>query len=120
MDGHRFAWPIHVHGTLAEDIVAHYKMPCPATLVAVITTSVADAHGAMEVGTVADPNGYLVSYVPGHNDTPDVRDRGDFDGALNLNTAECPHIAKDTVLEVTWTHNDANTNVDIQLIFLEG
>jgi len=119
MDGMRFVWALHVHGTLGANILAHYKLPCNATLVQVTTCSTADSHGAFELGTVADPNGYLVSYVPGHNAVPDVRDRGDFDGALNSNTAECPHIAAGTVLEATWTDN-SNTDADIALTFLEG
>jgi hypothetical protein len=45
--------------------------------------------------------------------------RGDFDGALNSDTAECPHIAKDTVLLLTFTHASAS-DVDIVLTFLEG
>jgi hypothetical protein len=34
-------------------------------------------------------------------------------------TAECPHIAKDTVLLLTWTHA-SSSDVDIALTFLEG
>ena len=42
MDGMRFVVPLHGHGTLAADMVMHYKLPCGATLVqvdAVATTA---------------------------------------------------------------------------------
>ena len=48
-----------------------------------------------------------------------TKDRGDFDGELNPDTAECPHLAKDTVLLVTLVHA-SSINPDVALTFLEG
>ena len=120
MDGNRFVVTWHVHGTLAADVVIRYKLPCAATLVRVDTCGTADAEGALVIGTVGDTDGYVKTYTPGHNATFSVKDRGDFDGALNSDTNECPHLAKDTELLLTWTHDDGNTDTDIALTFLEG
>jgi hypothetical protein len=119
MDGMRFVVPFHFHGTMAADGVMRYKLPCNATLERVDTCGTADVHGALIVGTTADDNGYIQSYTIGHNATFNTKDRGDFDGALNTDTAECPHIAKDTVMLLTLTHA-SSSDVDIALTFLEG
>jgi hypothetical protein len=119
MDGMRFVVAWHIHGTLSADAVIRYKMPCNATLVQVDTNGTADVHSSLIVGTTADDNGYITAYTPGHNATVDTKDRGDFNGALVTDTAECPHIAKDTVLLLTFTHASAS-DVDIALTFLEG
>src|SRR5512136_262024 len=105
MDGMRFVVNFHVHGTLSEDIVARYTLPCNATLVRIDTNSTADAEGSMIVGTAADTDGYVKSFTPGHNATLVTINRGDFDGALNSDTAECPHIAAETTILITYTHN---------------
>jgi hypothetical protein len=122
MDGMRFVVTWHIHGTLSADAIIRYKMPCDATLVRVDTCGTADVHSALKIGTLlptSDDDGYVASYTPGHNATFDSVVRGEFDGALNSDTAECPHIAKDTVLLLTWTHASAS-DVDIALTFLEG
>ena len=119
MDGLRFTAQWHLHGTLTANAVIRYTLPCDATLVQVDTNGTADVHAGLIIGTAADDDGYIKSYVPGHNATADKRDRGDFDGALNPNTAECPHIVAGTVLLLTLTHASAS-DVDIALTFLEG
>ena len=119
MDGMRFVVTFHVHGTLSADAIFHYKLPCNATLVQVDTNGVANVTSALIVGTAADDDGYIKTFTPGANNTAVTKDRGDFDGALNPDTAECPHIAKDTVLLLTYTHASAS-HVDIALTFLEG
>jgi hypothetical protein len=119
MDGMRFVVTWHIHSTLSADAVIRYKMPCNATLVQVDTCGTADVHSSLIVGTTSDDNGYITAFTPGHNATFVTKDRGDFDGALVSDTAECPHIAKDTVLLLTWTHASAS-DVDIALTFLEG
>ena len=119
MDGSRFVVAWHIHGTLSADAVIRYKMPCNATLVQVDTNGTADVHSSLIVGTTTDDNGYITAYTPGHNATFDTKDRGDFDGALVTYTAECPHIAKDIVLLLTFTHASAS-DFDIALTFLEG
>ena len=123
MLGNTWAVTWHVHGTLSADIIIRYKVPIDCTLLRVDTCSGADAEGSLIVGRLlptSDDNGYITSYTPGHNATFDTKDRGDFNGALMTDTAECPHLAKDEVLLLTYTHNDSNTDVDIALTFLEG
>jgi len=119
MDGMRFVWHLHGHGTLAADMVAHYKLPCDATLVQVDAVATTAAVGSVIIGTDADDNGYLTTFTFGASNVPTVADRGDFAGALNADTAECPHIAKGTVLLITVTHNSM-INPDLALTFLEG
>jgi hypothetical protein len=119
MDGMRFVVNFHVHGTLSADAYFRYKLPCPATLVQIDTNGTANVTSSMIVGTAADDDGYVKAFTPGANATAVVIDRGDFDGALNSDTNECPHIAKDTVILITYTHASAS-HVDIALTFLEG
>ncbi len=119
MDGMRFVVNFHFHGTLAADAIMRYKLPCNATLVQIDTNGTANVTSALVVGTAADADGYVKTFTPGANATAVTKDRGDFDGALNPDTAECPHIAKGTVLVLTYTHASAS-DVDIALTFLEG
>lgn len=119
MDGMRFVATFHVHGTLSANAIFRYTLPCDATLVRVDTNGTANVNASLIVGTAADDNGYITAYTPGKNGTVDTKDRGDFNGALNADTAECPHIAKDTTLLLTWTHA-SSSDVDIALTFLEG
>ncbi len=122
MDGMRFVVSWHVHGTLSADAIFRYKMPCDATLVRVDTCGTANVTSALKIGTLlptSDDDGYVKSFTPGANATFVTKDRGDFDGALNSDTAECPHIAKDTVLLLRFTHASAS-DVDVYLTFLEG
>ena len=122
MDGMRFVVSWHVHGTLSADAVFRYKLPCDATLVRVDTCGTANVTSALKIGTLlptSDDDGIIKSFTPGANATFVTKDRGDFDGALNPDTAECPHLAKDTVLLLTFTHASAS-DVDVYLTFLEG
>jgi hypothetical protein len=119
MDGMRFVVAWHLHGTLSADAVIRYKLPCNATLVQVDTNGTANVSPALTIGTASDADAYVKSFTPGANATAVTIDRGDFDGAANPDTAECPHIAKDTVLLLTYTHASAS-DVDIALTFLEG
>jgi hypothetical protein len=118
----RFVVSWHVHGTLSADAVFRYKLPCDATLVRVDTCGTANVTSALKIGTLlptSDDDGIIKSFTPGANATFVTKDRGDFDGALNPDTAECPHLAKDTVLLLTFTHASAS-DVDVYLTFLEG
>ena len=122
MDGMRFVVSWHVHGTLAADAIFRYKLPCDATLIRVDTCGTANVTSALKVGTLlpsSDDDGIIKSFAPGANAVFVTKDRGDFDGALNPDTAECPHLAQDTVLLLTFTHASAS-DVDIVLTFLEG
>ena len=101
MDGMRFVVPLHGHGTLAADMIMHYKLPCGATLVQVDAVATTAAVGTVKIGTDADDDGYLPAFTFGASNVPTVADRGDFTGALNPDTAECPRLAKGTVLKIT-------------------
>lgn len=122
MDGMRFTANWHIHGTLSADAIIRYKLPCDATLVQVDTCGTANVTSALKIGTLlptSDDDGIIKSFTPGANALFVTKDRGDFDGALNADTAECPHLAKGTVLLLTFTHASAS-DVDIALTFLEG
>ena len=58
MDGMRFMVTWHGHGTLAANLVAHYKLPCNATLVQVDAVATTAAVGSLKIGTEADDDGY--------------------------------------------------------------
>ena len=119
MDGMRFVVTVHGHGTLAANMVAHYKLPCNATLVQVDAVATTAAVGSLKIGTDADDDGYVKAFNIGASNVPVTKDRGDFDGDLNADTAECPHLAKGTVLLITLVHA-SSINPDMALTFLEG
>ena len=119
MDGMRFIFSLHGHGTLAANMVANFKVPCDCTLVALNAVATTAAVGTLIVGTAADDDGYLTAFTVGASGTPTSVGRGGFTGALNTNTAEGPHILKGTILLITITHNSM-INPDFQLIFTEG
>jgi hypothetical protein len=119
MDGFRFVVPIHGHGTLAANITAHYKLPCDATLVQADAVATTAAVGTVKIGTDADDDGYLPAFTFGASNTPATADRGDFTGALQADPAECPRLAKGTVLKITIAHNSM-IDPDLALTFLEG
>ena len=119
MDGMRFVVPLHGHGTLSADMIMHYKLPCGATLVQVDAVATTAAVGTVKIGTDADDDGYLPAFTFGASNVPAVADRGDFTGALNSDTAECPRLAKGTVLKITVAHSSM-IHPDLALTFLEG
>ena len=82
MDGMRFVVPLHGHGTLAADMIMHYKLPCGATLVQVDAVATTAAVGTVKIGTDADDDdGYLPAFTFGASNVPTVTaDRGDFNG----------------------------------------
>ena len=124
MDGMRFGWNVHLHGALSANATMRYKLPCNATLVHAQAVASNDSDATLKIGTSADDDGYLAATIIGDSGTPTVWERGDFDGALNNDTAECPHIAKDTILLLTLDYDGASgtaaQDVDIALTFLEG
>lgn len=119
MDGMTVVVPFHIHGTLTADAIMRYYVPKPMTLVSVDTCGTANVTSSLIVGTPADDNGYLTAFTPGANATWVRKDRGDFDGALVDDTAECPHIAAGTTILLTYTHASAS-HVDVILTFTEG
>ena len=119
MDGSRFIWQLHGHGTVGAAQVAHYKLPCDATLVQVDAVTTDGTVGTLKIGIPGTAEAYLTAFTFGASNVPTVVNRGDFNGSLVTDTAECPHIAKDTVLEIT-VSNASMVNPDVLLTFLEG
>jgi|SRR5450759_2357409 len=114
-----FVVQLHGHGTLAADMVMHYKLPCDATLVQVDAVATSAAVGTLKVGTHADDDGYLTAFTFGATNVPTTVGRGGFNGALNRDAAEYPHILQGTVLKLTVVHASM-INPDVALTFLEG
>ena len=116
--GQPHIWHLHGHGTLAANMVALYKMPFGATLIQVDATATTAAVGTVIIGTIADDNGYLTAFTFGASGAWTTATRGEFTGALMTDTAECPHFAKDDVIQITVAHNSM-INPDLYLTFLE-
>ena len=119
MDGMRFLYHLHGHGTLAADMVSYLKLPCAATLVQVDAVATTAAVGTVIIGTADDDNGYLTAMTFGASGVAATADRGDFAGALMTDTAECPHFEAGDVLLITVAHNSM-VNPDLVLTFVEG
>ena len=101
-------------------MVMHYKLPCAATLVQVDAVATTAAVGTVKIGTDANDDAYLKAFTFGASNVPTTADRGDFNGDLSgHDTAECPHLAKGTVLKITVAHNSM-INPDLALTFVEG
>lgn len=118
MIGNTFTANFHLHGTLSANAILRYTVPVDATLISVSSIGTANVTSALIVGTAADDDGYIKTHAPGANNTLVVKGRGDFDGDLNSNPAECPRIAAGTTLLLTYTHASAS-NVAITLHFME-
>jgi len=124
MDGMRIIYPFHITGTLTANASITFTLPCAATLVHVSAGGSNANSGLITIGSVADPDGYLTSASIGDSNNPAIFDRGDFDGALNADTAECPHIATATdvqiVLDYDGAGGTATADFTVALTFLEG
>jgi hypothetical protein len=124
MDGLRFNWNVHLHGTLSADATMRYRLPCGATLVHAQAVAGNDRAAPLKIGTASDVDGYLTAKTIGGDGVPAVWARGEFDGALNSDPTQCPHFAADTVLLLTLDHDGSSgtaaQDVDVALTFLEG
>ena len=80
MDGMRFVVPLHGHGTLAADMIMHYKLPCGATLVQVDAVATTAAVGTVKIGTDADDDGYLPAFTFGASERADGGGSGRLHG----------------------------------------
>lgn len=124
MDGMRMPYTFHTVGTLGANQSIVFTLPCAATLVHVSAVGSNANNGLLTIGTVADPDGYLKSASIGDSKDPAIFDRGDFDGALNADTAECPHIAAGTDVEIVLDYDGAGgtatADFTVALTFVEG
>jgi hypothetical protein len=124
MDGMRLILPLHFHGAMSANATFRWQLPCPLILVEVSAVASNDSDAKVKIGTTSNDDAYKTLAVIGDSGTPVIWDRGDFDGDGGHDTAECPHIAADTVLLVTvdydGTSGTAGADVSIVLTFTEG
>ena len=101
-------------------MIVRYKLPCAATLVQVDCQATTAAVGSIKIGLVTNDDAYLKAFTFGASNAWTKADRGDFDGDLSgHNTAECPHLAKDTELLITIAHGSM-IDSNCALTFVEG
>jgi hypothetical protein len=115
----------HFGGTMAADQTFRLILPCSARLESVSSTASNAASTTIQVGTIADPDGYLTSHAVGQSGAAVVKDAGDFDGVLRTAAmGELPVLAKGSVLLVSVDYDGAagtaGANVSITLSFFEG
>lgn len=121
MTGESFGQLVHLGGTLAADAAGVIRIPLQgATLVEVVATG-ANANGArLNLGTVADPDGYLVAARIGQSGVPAVFTAREFDGVLadSLRWSP-PHLAKHAVM--AWALDFDGADVDaVQTVTIDG
>lgn len=123
MDGMRFTYSVHLHGTLAANGRGEFALPCGATLVGA-SVGGSNANGALlDVGTADDRDGILDAVAIGASGTPAAFTPLEFNGAL-ADGRSGVHFAAGAV--VTWdldfdgAGGTAAANVSLVLTFLEG
>jgi len=118
MQGKHLIFPVHVPGTLAANVVFHFKAPFPLQLVGVQAVTSNASNATIIVGTAADDNAYLTVQDVGDSAAPAEFDKDDFVGGQPV------HIADDTVIMVTvdfdGSSGTAAQNLTVVLIFTEG
>jgi hypothetical protein len=110
-------------GTITSDATWFFEAPCDLTLRAVSACANNASTAAVNVGTAADPDGYLDDEDLGDSDNPAIYDLDDFDGALVTNQGDdYPHITKGTAIAVNLDVDGSTDPVDptIVLWFTEG
>lgn len=121
MDGMRFTYTLHFHGTMAADGKSYFKLPCSASLVHVSWGNDTNSTAGLTLGTSGDVDGVIVNGACGASDVPAVFEAAQFDGALCDQVAP-PHFAKNTIMVAAIDHDDttAAINATLVLTFLEG
>ena len=123
MDGMRFTYSVHLHGTLAANASGEFKLPCGATLVHVSLSNSAATDAILDCGTSGDPDGILSDAAVGDSGTPNVYERGDFNGAL-VDGVSGYHFAKGDIfdwdLDFDGAGGTAAANVSMVFTFVEG
>lgn len=118
-----FQIAFHIPGTLAANVTIVWTAFTNCILRHVSSNASNNSDATLEVGTVADPNGYITAHTIGDSDVPDEKeDLTDFDGALALD--QYPRISDGDVLELALDHDGASgtaaQNVTIVLTFAPG
>ena len=119
-----FSVAIAMPGTIAADATFFFKVPCACTLREICAAANnAATSTTINVGTKADPDGYLDNEAIGQDDTPTVWDLDDFDGDLVSNQGDdYPHLSEGDIVAVGIDVGDGTDPVDpcIVLWFQEG
>ena len=123
MQGLRFTYSAHLHGTLAANARGEYRLPCAASFVGVSVGGSNANDAKLDLGTSADRDGILAQKDCGDSGTPNAYTIGDFNGALA--TPGSPyHFPKGDIL--TWdldfdgAAGVAAQHVSIVFMFTEG
>lgn len=121
MDGMRFTYVFHWHGTMAADGKFYFKLPCPASLVHISWGNDTTSTAGLTLGTSDDADGILLDGACGASDVPAVFEASGFTGAL-CDQVSPPHFAKGTIITGAIDHDDttAAINATLVLTFTEG
>ena len=128
MQGEKFVMTWRLDGTLAANKTIGFKLPFAITVVALGAVASNNSDATISLGTLADPDGYLLAKVVGDSGTPVVYDKDDWDGALlpsdHIADVDNLHVAADTVVNIAIDYDGATgtaaQNVDIYLVAIEG
>jgi hypothetical protein len=118
-----FAITVALPGTITADATWFFKVPCACTLREVSAAANNASTGKVNVGTKADPDGYLDDEDLGDSDTPAVYDLDDFDGDLVTNQGDdYPHLDEGDIVAVGLDVDGSTDPTDptIVLWFQEG
>ena len=119
-----FTMPFHVPGTLAANVTIIFAAPFDMQLIHAQAVATNASSATITIGTVADPDGYMVAKDVGDSNAPSEWDRDDFAGALVSPTLQYPHIADGTAVEVFVDYDGATgtaaQNLTVVLTFTEG
>ena len=123
MQGMRFTYSVHLHGTLAANARGEYILPCAASFVSVSTSNSAATNGTLEVGTSADRDGILDAVAVGVSGTATEFNPDNFNGAL-ATVGNAFRLAKGTIfvwdLDFDGAAGTAAANCSLVFNFLEG
>lgn len=118
-----FSVTFAIPGTLSADALFNFIVPCACTLRAASVCADNASTAVLNVGTHADPDGYLDAVDFGDSNVPTLFDLDDFNGDLVSDQGnDYPHLAKDANIEVG-IDVDGSTDPDdacVVLWFMQG
>ena len=118
MQGSHFTIPFHVTGTLAANVTFIFTAPFDFTIKSVQAVGTNANDGKITLGTTSTADAYLTSSAIGDSSVPVQFSRSSFVGT------EYPHIAKDTVVQITvdfdGSSGTATQNLSVVLFCTEG
>jgi hypothetical protein len=108
---------IALPGTITADATFFFEAPCDLSLRAVSAGANNASTAQVNVGTAADPDGYLDAKDLGDSDNPSIFDLDDFNGALVTNQGDdYPHISKGTAIAVNLDVDGSTDPVDPTIV----